>query len=356
MKAAVFRGVDQPAEIRDDLKISDPGPGEVKVRIRATGVCHSDLSLRNGTLPHPFPCVAGHEGAGDVMGVGEGVTSVAEDDRVIIAWAPSCGRCDACYTGEANLCGNSRSLNSGPKLSIDGETIQTGIAGTFAEELVISQHGVVKIADDVPYDVASLVGCGVMTGLGAAMNTAKVRPGSTVAVFGCGGVGINVIQGARLCGAAEIVAVDLVAEKREMAKGFGATHGCGPDELRDLAGELTGGRGFDYAFEVIGLPQTIRATYDAVRRGGTAVIVGMGRMDKTVEFNAFELFYFEKKLLGSFYGSADVRVDFNRVLRLWKAGRIDLEGLITRRDSLEGLDEAFRAMEAGEVIRTVLEL
>lgn len=356
MRAAVFRGVDQPSEIRDDVKISDPGTGEVKVRIRATGVCHSDLSLRNGTLPHPFPCVAGHEGAGEVMAVGDGVTTVAEGDRVIIAWAPVCGACPACLTGEANLCSGGRALNTGPKLSIDGESIATGIAGTFAEELVITEKGVVKIDDDVPFDIASLVGCGVMTGIGAAMNTAKVKPGSTVAVFGCGGVGVNAIQGARLCGAAEIVAVDLVAEKREMAKAFGATHGCHPDELGALAGELTDGRGFDYAFEVIGLPQTIRATYDAVRRGGTAVIVGMGNMQKTVEFNAFELFYFEKKLLGSFYGSADVRTDFNRVLRLWKAGRIDLEGLITRRDSLDGLDEAFRAMEAGEVIRTVLEL
>ncbi|MGI8792781.1 MAG: Zn-dependent alcohol dehydrogenase [Acidimicrobiales bacterium] len=355
MKAAVFPGVGQPSEIRE-VDIAGPGPGEVKVRIKATGVCHSDLSLRNGNLPHPFPCVAGHEGAGDIVAVGPGVTSVGEGDRVIIAWAPCCGACEACVTGEANLCSNARALSTGPKLSMDGTALATGIAGTFAEELVINEHGVVKIDDDVPYDVASLVGCGVMTGIGAAMNTAKVKPGSTVAVFGCGGVGINVIQGARLCGAAEIVAVDLLPEKREMAMAFGATHGCSPDELRDLAGQITGRGGFDYAFEVIGLPQTIRATYDAVRRGGTATIVGMGRMDKNIEFNAFELFYMEKKLLGSFYGSADVRTDFNRVLRLWKAGRIDLEGLITRRDSLEGLDEAFRAMEAGEVIRTVLEL
>jgi S-(hydroxymethyl)glutathione dehydrogenase/alcohol dehydrogenase len=209
----------------------------------------------------------------------------------------------------------------------------------------------------VPFDIASLNGCGVTTGVGAAINTAKVIPGSTCVVFGCGGVGISVIQGCNIAGAAVIVAVDLNDDKLEMAKRMGATHSVKPDDLPALQGELTGAAGgFDYAFEAIGLPQTVRAAYDAARRGGTAVVVGVGNGEQTVEFNMFEIFFQEKTFKGSYYGSADVRTDFNRLLRLWKAGKLDLEGMISQRITLDDVNDAIQKMKRGEVIRSVIEL
>ena len=243
-----------------------------------------------------------------------------------------------------------------PHFKIDGNLVSgfTG-CGTFAEEMIVPQAAAIKVEDDIPLNVVSLIGCGVMTGVGAAINTAGIRPGSSVVVIGCGGVGISAIQGARIAGAAEIVAVDTVPAKLEMAKKFGATHGVLPDELEAAKLEITGGEGFDYALECVGNPATIRGTYDAVRRGGTAVVVGVGRMDQKIEFTAFELFYAEKTLKGSMYGSANVRVDFPRLLRLWRQGKLDLEGMISRRIKLDEVNEAFRAMQAGEVIRSVID-
>lgn len=358
MRAALLRGVGEALEVRDDLELEGPGPGEVRVRLSATGVCHSDLSLQDGTLPHPMPCVPGHEGAGVVVAVGEGVASPAEGDHVIISWVPPCGTCASCLGGQPNLCA-ALGLGSmpAPHLKHAGEAVFAGIGtATFAEETVVPSSAAIRIDEDVPLDVASLIGCGVMTGVGAAINTARVVPGSSVVVIGCGGVGVNVIQGCRLAGAAEIVAVDLVDQKLEWARRFGATHGVNPDALTATVQQVTGGRGFDYAFEVIGRPETIRAAWDATRRGGTTTVVGAGRLDAMVSFSAFELFYSEKALLGCVYGSADVRTDFDRLLRLWRQGRLDLEGLISRRIGLGDINEAFAAMQRGEVIRTVVEL
>ncbi len=359
MRAAVLRNTgDDAVEVLDNVELEETGPGLVRVAIRATGVCHSDLSAMNGTIPQPAPCVLGHEGAGEVVEVGPGVTNVAVGDHVIVVWVPPCGECRYCLTGQANLC-SAIMMTAGfmPRFKLDGAPV-FGMAGTgtFAEEVVLPSQSVVKVDNDVPYEIASLIGCGVMTGVGAAINAAKVRPGSSVAVFGCGGVGVSVIQGARIAGAAEIVAVDLVESRREDAKRFGATHAVSPDDLGAAAAEITAGEGFDYAFEAIGLPTTIRAAYDAVRRGGTACIVGVGRAEQKIEFNAFELFFMEKTLLGTIYGSADVRVDFHRLLRLWRAGRLDLEGMITKRAKLDGINQAFDDMKAGRVIRTVVEL
>ena len=216
------------------------------------------------------------------------------------------------------------------------------------------QQGVVKIDPDTPHEIASLVGCGVMTGVGAALNTAKVTPGSSVVVFGCGGVGISAIQGARVAGASEIVAVDLVDSKLEDALRFGATHAVKPDDLEGAKASITGGDGFDYAFEAIGLPATMRTAYDVTRRGGTTCIIGVGGMDKTVSFNAFELFYDEKTFTGSYYGSADVRSDFNRMLNLWKNGRLDLEGMISKKIHIDDVNEAVEDLKAGTVIRSVI--
>jgi S-(hydroxymethyl)glutathione dehydrogenase/alcohol dehydrogenase len=239
---------------------------------------------------------------------------------------------------------------------LDGITPVFGMAGagTFAQELVLLEHGAIKIDPDIPYDVASLLGCGVMTGVGAAINAAKVEPGSSVIVFGCGGVGVSVIQGARIAGAATILAVDMVEAKLSWAKQFGATHAVTPDQLPAALAELTGGTGFDYGFEVVGRSQTIKAAYDATRRGGTTVVVGVGRAEDMVELSAFDLFYNEKNLRGTYYGSANVKRDFPRLLALWRSGQLDLEGMITRRLSLDDVNDAFAALSSGDVIRQVI--
>ncbi len=358
MRAAVLRTTgDDKLEIRDDIELGPVGPGEVKVKIHATGVCHSDVSGMNGTIPQPAPFVPGHEGAGVVSEVGEGVTSSQVGDHVIIAWSAPCGTCKFCIDRkQPNLCLNIQFGPAAmPHFTQDGAPV-AGFAGagTWAEELIVPQQGVVKIDDDVPHEIASLVGCGVMTGVGAAINTAKVSPGSSVVVFGCGGVGISAIQGARVAGASEIVAVDLVDSKLEDAQRFGATHAVKPDDLDGLKASITGGDGFDYAFEAIGLPQTMRAAYDATRRGGTTCIIGVGGMDKTISFNVFELFFDEKTIMGSYYGSADVRSDFGRMLNLWKNGRLDLDGMISKKITIDDVNEAVEDLKAGTVIRSVI--
>jgi S-(hydroxymethyl)glutathione dehydrogenase / alcohol dehydrogenase len=359
MRGAVLTEVGKPLEIRDDLELRAPGPGEVLVALRASGVCHSDLSLQNGTLAAAPPVVLGHEGAGEVVATGAGVTDVAAGDHVILVWIPPCGSCALCLGGQPQLCTVARLARAGQVSPLSGPDgpIALGLGiGTFGEQTVVPRNAVVPVDADVPFDVAALVGCGVMTGVGAAINTARVTPGSTVAVIGCGGVGINVIQGARLAGAAVIAAVDRMASKLDMAARFGATDLVRDDALGDAVARLTtGGAGFDYVFEVVGRSSTIRAAWDATRRGGTTVVVGAGSRTDMVSFSAGELFSSEKKLLGSLYGSADVRTDFGRLLRLWKAGRLDLTGLVSRRITLDEVNDAFGAMEAGEVVRSVIE-
>jgi S-(hydroxymethyl)glutathione dehydrogenase/alcohol dehydrogenase len=356
MKAAVLWELNKDLEVRNDVRLAELGPGEVHLKVISSGVCHSDVSAQNGTIPAGTPCVLGHEGAGVVLEVGPGVTDLKAGDHAIVSFTPACRLCKACLRGQANLCESMFAMAVAKKFIIDGNAVggMTG-CGTFAEEMILPQSAVIKVDQDIPLNVVSLIGCGVMTGVGAAINTAKITPGSSVLVIGCGGVGISAIQGARIAGAAEIVAVDTMPRKLEMAKKFGATHGVTPDEIQGAKQEVTAGEGFDYALECVGHPQTIRATFDAVRRGGTAVVVGVGRMDQKIEFTAFELFYLEKTLKGSMYGSANVRVDFPRLLRLWKAGKLDLEGMISRRIKLEEVNEAFRAMQAGEVIRSVID-
>ncbi len=357
MRGVVFHEVGKEVvDCRDDIEVNGPGAGQVHVKMHAVGVCHSDLSAMNGTLYQLAPAVLGHEGSGEVIAVGEGVSEVAPGDHVIIAWSPPCGTCRACRRGESNLCLKIFLHIAGSTPFTMGGTPIHGFAGigTFAEEIVVPRQAVVKIPSDVPYEIGALIGCGVTTGVGAVLNTAKVKPGSNVVVFGVGGVGIAAIQGARIAGAAEIVAVDTVGSKLKDALRFGATRGVKPDELDAMNKELNEREGFDYAFECIGLPQTVRAAYDAVRRGGTAVIVGAGAREAIVEFNCFELFFMEKKLVGSFYGSADVHSDFERMIRLWKAGRLDLAGMVSARMDISKAQDAFDAMKHGEVIRQVL--
>lgn len=358
MKAAVLHNVgDDKLDIRDDVTTTPVGAGKVRIRIKATGVCHSDLSAMNGTIPVAVPAVLGHEGAGEVVEVGAGVTGVAEGDHVVVCWSPQCGACRDCVNGQPQLC-MAYMINafSDAHFQLEGTTPVFGMAGagTFAEELILLEQGAIKIDPDIPYDVASLLGCGVMTGVGAAINAAKVEPGSSVIVFGCGGVGISVIQGARIAGAATILAVDMVDAKLDWAKQFGATHAVRPDDLPGAMHELTAAAGFDYAFEVVGRSQTIKAAYDATRRGGTTVVVGVGRAEDMVELSAFDLFYNEKNLRGTYYGSANVRRDFPRLLALWRSGQLDLERMITRRLGIEDVNDAFGALSSGEVIRQVI--
>ena len=356
MKAAVLWELNKDLEVRNDVGLTDLGPGEVHLKVVSSGVCHSDVSAQNGTIPSGTPCVLGHEGAGIVLEVGPGVTDLEAGDHAIVSFVPACRLCKACLRGQANLCETMIAMAITPHFVIDGKKVSgmTG-CGTFAEEMILPQAAVIKVDEDIPLNVVSLIGCGVTTGVGAAINTAKITPGSSVVVIGCGGVGISAIQGARIAGAAEIVAVDTLPRKLEMAKRFGATHGVTPEELEGAKLEVTGGEGFDYALECVGNPKTIRATYDVIRRGGTAVVVGVGRLEQKIEFSAFELFYGEKTLKGSMYGSANVRVDFPRLLRLWKQGKLDLEGMISRRIALDDVNDAFRAMQAGEVIRSVID-
>jgi S-(hydroxymethyl)glutathione dehydrogenase/alcohol dehydrogenase len=287
--------------------------------------------------------------------VADGVTDVAAGDHVIISFMPACMRCGPCLRGQSYLCSSLLPMLA-PRFVVDGEPVMgMGGCGTFAEELIVPSSAVVKVDEDIPLETASLIGCGVTTGVGAALNSAQIQPGSSVVVFGAGGVGIAAIQGARLAGASQILAVDLVESKLGYATQFGATHVCTPDAFPQLNAEITGGEGFDYALECIGLPTTIRATYDAARRGGIAVIVGAGSADHKIEFNAFELFFGDKTLRGSLYGSANVRTFMPKLCSLWKAGKLDLEGMVSRRIVLDDVNDAFRAMTAGEVIRSVID-
>jgi S-(hydroxymethyl)glutathione dehydrogenase/alcohol dehydrogenase len=243
-----------------------------------------------------------------------------------------------------------------PAFRVGGEEVfPFGGIGSFTERVVLPHQAVIPIDDDVPFDIACLIGCGVLTGVGAVFNAAQLRPGGSAVVFGCGGVGMSVIQGARIAGAAEIVAVDRVESKFDQARAFGATHTVTPGQLTSVGDAIHGGLGFDYAFECVGMPQTIRDAFDATRRGGSVTIVGAGSFEAMVEFSAFELFYFERKMMGTVYGSSDVRRDCPKLLRLWRSGRLDLESMVSRRLGIDEINEGMRALAAGEVVRQVVE-
>ncbi|MGI5399397.1 Zn-dependent alcohol dehydrogenase [Streptomyces sp. CA-135486] len=358
MRAAVLHEIGQDKlEVLDDVEAVGFGPGKVKIRVRSTGLCHSDISAMNGVLPQPAPFVPGHEGAGEIVDVGDGVSTLKQGDRVLLCWLPACRVCPACKRGQTELC-LAGFMNAGsPNFKRPGGDV-FGFAGTgtFTEEVVVDAGCAVPIPDDVPFDIAALIGCGVTTGLGAAINTADVTAGSSVAVIGCGGVGISAIQGARLKGAAQIVAVDPVANRREAGLRFGATEAVSPDELSDAKQRITAGEGFDYVFEVVGKSATARTAYEATRRGGTLCIVGAGAMDDFLQLNMFELFFDEKRILPSMYGGGDVLTSYERAIALWRAGRIDLEGLITHRVQLAEINDALAQMRTGEALRTCIEI
>jgi NDMA-dependent alcohol dehydrogenase len=365
-KAAVMVGQNQPLVIRTDVEVEAPHAHEVKVRMGASGVCHSDLSMINGTMFAMAPIILGHEGAGVVEEVGEGVTSVKPGDHVVISWVPQCGECFFCKKDQGYLCeaaggalaagtmmdGTTRATSEGAPLP------QMAGAGTFADLAILPDVAVVKIDDDVDMRVAALIGCGVLTGTGAAMNTADIKPGDTVAVIGCGGVGLNVIQGARIKGATEIIAIDMNETKLQMAKDFGATATINASQGDPVAQvlEMTGGRGADVAFEVIGLGPTIDQTINMARRGGQAILVGVPKMDVMVTVPAFfGVVLNEKTIKGCWYGSSNVQKDVPKLVELYKKGELKLDELISRTIPLEEVNDAFAAMETGEVARSVIQ-
>ncbi|MBT2540432.1 Zn-dependent alcohol dehydrogenase [Streptomyces sp. ISL-44] len=358
MRAALQSEIGQDKlEVVDDMEAVGLGPGKVKIRIKATGLCHSDLSAMSGILPQPAPFIPGHEGSGVVSDVGDGVTSHKIGDRVLVCWLPPCGHCPSCKRGQGHLCLESL-VNAGiPNFRrAGGDIFGFAATGTFAEELVVDAKCAVPIPDDVPFDIAALIGCGVTTGLGAAINTAKVEAGSSVAVIGCGGVGISVIQGAKVQGAAQIIAIDPVESRRAAALKFGATEAVAPDAFDDAKNRITGGEGFDYVFEVVGKSATAQTAYKMTRRGGSVVIVGAGAMDDNFQIDMFSLFFDEKKILPSMYGGGDVLRSYERTIALWRAGRVDLASLITHRVQLAEINDALDQMRTGVALRTCIEL
>ncbi len=358
MKAAVFHGPKLPLSI-EDVELDKPQDREVLIKTVASGVCHSDLHFVDGFYPYPAPAVLGHEAAGIIEEVGRQVTYVKPGDHVICCLSVFCGYCAKCMSGHPNLCSNKQATQRDPKdkprISQKGKLVNQFLdISSYCEKMLLHENAVVKIREDLPLDRAALIGCGVTTGVGAVLNTAKIEPGSTVAVFGAGGVGLAAIQGARVAGARKIIAVDKFEGKLAMAKRLGATDTVDAsssdpvDEIR----KLTGG-GVDYSFEAIGLKSAAEQAFNALKPGGTATVIGMIPVGQKVEIDGY-MFLTERKLQGSSMGSNRFRIDMPNYIDFYMQGRLNLDDMISRRGKLEDVNDAFRAMKAGEVARTVL--
>jgi Zn-dependent alcohol dehydrogenase len=366
VRGALLEGSASPVAVVDDLQIEDPRPGEVRVRVSHCGVCHSDLGIVDGTFPAFGPTVLGHEAAGVVEAVGAGVEGLAPGDKVVLTPVAACEECYWCLRGEYGCCVNAASVTTGTMtdgstpLSRNGAPVLRGLGvGGFAEQVVTLASGAVKVPADTPLEIACVIGCAVQTGVGAVLNTARVEPGATVLVVGAGGVGIAITQGARVAGAGRIIVSDPSAERREGALRFGATDVVDPtnDDVTARAFALTDGIGVDYAFEAVGSGPLIQQCIASTRNGGTTVMVGAAPIDHAVALNpAVVHMITERKLMGSFLGSCHSRRDIPRLLDLWRAGRIDLEGMITSRRPLADINDAFADMHAARGIRTVIEL
>ncbi|MFE4753516.1 S-(hydroxymethyl)glutathione dehydrogenase / alcohol dehydrogenase [Streptomyces sp. OV198] len=351
VRAAVLPAVGAPLEIVE-IDLPAPGPGQVRVRLAAAGVCHSDLSLSDGTMRVPVPAVLGHEGAGTVVSVGEGVTGVAPGDGVVLNWAPSCGSCHACSLGEVWLCANALT-GAGDvyaRRASDGSDLHPGLnVAAFAEETVVAAGCVLPVPDGIPLTDAALLGCAVLTGYGAVHHSARVRAGESVAVFGVGGVGLAALQAARIAGASQVIAVDISAEKESLAREAGATHYVvASDTTAREIRSLTGKQGVDVAVECVGRAVTIRAAWDSTRRGGRTTVVGIGGKDQHVTFNALEIFHWGRTLSGCVYGNSDPARDLPVLAEHVRAGRLDLGMLVTERIGLDGIAGAFENMVAGK--------
>lgn len=358
MRGAVLNSSPGELEITE-LAVDNPGPREVLVKTAAAGLCHSDLHQMDGSLPGRLPACLGHESAGVVEAVGDQVTYLRPGDHVISCLSVFCGHCEHCLAGFPNRCQSSEMRRTQDQPSRlrrpDGTAINQAFQlSSFAEQMLVHEHALVRIRDEIPLDRAALIGCGVMTGVGAVVHTAQVRPGQTVAVIGCGGIGLNVIQGARLAGAGRIIAVDLVPMKFELATRFGATDtvDASADDPVKAVMEMTAG-GVDHAFEAIGLKATAEAAYGMLKSGGTATVVGLLPFGATIEIPSLSLLG-ERKLQGSLMGSNRFRVDMPRIVDLYLQGRLDLDNLISARISLDEVNEGFKAMQGGEVARSVI--
>jgi S-(hydroxymethyl)glutathione dehydrogenase/alcohol dehydrogenase len=351
----VVRDADAAPAI-EELHLPEVGPGQVRVRIRAAGVCHSDLSMVNGTLRPPYPLVLGHEAAGEVVEAGEHVTRASAGQHVALNWQPACRRCWFCANGEPWLCATSSgaaALENGSTL--DGAPVHVALGlGAFADQVVVPANAVIGVPDELPWESAALLGCAVLTGTGAVRNTAAVRPESSVVVLGLGGVGLSVVAAARAAGATTVIAVDLSEAKKALAEAAGATDFVvSSDTLSKDIRVRTDKRGADYAFECVGRSATIRAAWRATRRGGQVTVVGMGRADDMVELSALDIFSSARTLRSSVYGSSDPDVEIPALARAVLDGTLRLDHLITDRITLADVPAAFERMSRGEGARSV---
>ena len=365
MRAAVVYEYGQPIDVVD-VTLGDLGPNDVHVQIKASGLCHSDVSVQTGALPFPLPMILGHEGAGVVAAVGSDVTTCVVGDHVVLSALIHCGMCDHCVKGRPNLClwglqtiFGGRNPDGGLRASdAEGrELFQFSSIGTLAEELICHEKHAVPIPDDVSFEAACLTGCGVLTGLSAVMNRAQVRAGASVAVIGCGGVGLNVIQGARLQSAGMIIAVDLHADKLELARRFGATHTIDASATSDVPAaiiELTGGAGADYVFEVVGRPELVRQAWDSLRIDGTLVAIGVAPSTSETSLPAGQFSTSEKTLMSCLYGTSRPTKDIPLAIELYRSGRIMLDELITHHFALDDINQAVETMHRGHDARGIV--
>jgi Zn-dependent alcohol dehydrogenase len=365
MRAAILEESGKPLVVRDDVSIADPRPGHVRVRVRHCGICHSDLSLVDGVFPTPTPIVLGHEAAGVVDAVGADVEGLAPGDHVVLTPVAPCGACYWCVRGEPGVCVNASMITTNTfrdgttGLSRGGDVVFRGVGlGGFAEYALVPASGAIKIAKDVPLDVACVIGCAVQTGVGAVLNTARVEAGASVLVMGLGGIGLSIVQGARVAGAARIIAADPVASRREAAKRFGATDLVDPTatDVLGTAFELTG-VGVDYAFDAVGRAALVQTGLAACRNGGTTVAVGAAPMEDAITIAPAALFTIsEKKLMGCTLGSCHSIRDIPRLIALWQTGQLDLESLVTSRRPLAEINAGMDDLRASRGIRTILSL
>jgi S-(hydroxymethyl)glutathione dehydrogenase / alcohol dehydrogenase len=358
MRAAVMHEAHQPLAI-ENLEIAKPAAHEVLLRTAFTGLCHSDLHFMEGLYPMPTPCVLGHEASAVVEAVGSEVTYVRPGDNVITCTSVFCGTCSYCTTGRPNLCDNT-AIKMPPgkaqRLFLNGKAVvQCFNLSTFAEQMLVHENAVVKIDPEIPLDRAALVGCGVITGAGAVINTAKVTAGSTVAVFGCGGIGLSAVNGAAIAGADRIIAIDTISSKLEVAKEMGATDVINASNVDPVEAvkELTGG-GVEYAFEAVGLKKTAEQSFECLRPGGTATIIGMVPFGMKIELHAYD-FLRERKIQGSSMGSNRFRVDMPRLLNAWRKGHLKLDHLITSHIKLDDINEGYAKLKGGNVLRQLVD-
>jgi S-(hydroxymethyl)glutathione dehydrogenase/alcohol dehydrogenase len=357
MKAAVLRAPDRPVTI-EDVRVKDPGPGEVRVALRAAGLCHSDLSVIDGSIPYPTPVVLGHEGAGVVDAVGAGVTAVKEGDAVVLSTLAHCGRCPACEVGRPTECRNAPNPKESQPFALADGGRAHAFANTsaFTSRTVVREQSAIAIDPRVPFDRAALIGCGIMTGVGAVLNRARVEAGASMAVFGLGGIGLSCVQGGVLAGAARIVAVDVVPAKLELARRLGATDvvDAGRDDPVAAIRDLTRG-GADYTFEAVGNLAVIRQALEALGPGGALTIVGVPKLGSKFDFVVHAL-YQNKAILGCRYGTARPRRDFAMLADLYLTGRLKIDELITRRYALDEFSAALDDLKAGGLARGVFSL